>query len=142
MNTTASNPLADVNSVSEVEAKVAQAKAVKCWCAQHPDGGTVKDENGNDVYVDADQVRRFISVAEEMITIHAPSRMKYLNEVELHEKHARKVYPDLFKRGAKMRERFRAMLKAFPDVMRFPDYHLILGDCITGCESRTNREAS
>lgn len=139
MKTTANNPLSDVNTVADLEAEVNKAKAVKCWCSVHQNGGTVKNDDGDEIEIDADQVNRFISESEEIITIHAPNRLRYLNDLAEHEKHAKKVYPDIFKRGTSMRDRFHTLLKACPELMRFPDYHLILGDCITGLESRISR---
>ncbi len=141
MAPTAENPLADVDSAEALEARVANAVAVKRWCIKNPDGGTVTDKEGNEVDIDPEQARSMLADAEDVITVHAPRRERFLAESVKHTAAAKEVYPDMFKSGTEMEKAFQSLVKAWPEVKRFPDHHLVLGDYIAGFKARSGKAA-
>ena len=138
----AQNPLSDVPDVARLAERVDSAQAVKRWCIENPDGGTVRDKDGREVEFEPAQVRKMLADAEELLTVHAPRRERFLSENEAHTKTAREVYPEMFKRGTEMEKTFQNLVKAWPEVTRFPDYHLVLGDYIAGFGARGGRKAA
>ncbi|MEI6035704.1 MAG: hypothetical protein WCS65_15675 [Verrucomicrobiae bacterium] len=138
----AANPLSDVSDPGELASRVNNAVVVKRWCIENPDGGTVKDKDGGEVEFESAQVRKMLADAEEIITVHAPRRERFLVENEQHGKVAREVYPDMFKRGTEMEKAFQNLVKAWPEVTRFPDYHLVLGDYLAGFNARGGKKAA
>lgn len=133
----ADNPLSDVSSPAELTARVNNAVAVKRWCIENPDGGTVKNKDGEEVEIEPAQARKMLADAEEVITVHAPRRERFLQESEGHTKAARDAYPEMFKKGTEMEKAFQSLVRAWPEVTRFPDSLLVLGDYITGFKART-----
>jgi ubiquitin len=136
----AADPLSDVQNEDELQARVAQAIAVKRWCITNPDGGVVTNDKGEEVEISAEAARKMMADVEERLTLHVPRRAKYLAEESANAALAREFYPDLYKGdNAKMREQ---LLKAWPEVMRFPDWQLVLGDYMTGHKLRTEKAAA
>ena len=133
---TAADPLADVFDLAELVDRVRGAEAVKRWCAEYPKGGTVNGKAGEIVKIEPEQSRRMLCEAEEILSIHAPRRSQFLHALSEYDRQAREVYPAMFKAGSAEAERFQSLLEALPEVMRFPDYALILGDCLTGFNVR------
>jgi len=138
----AQNPLSDVSDATVLAERVNNAQAAKRWCIENPDGGTVRGSDGKEIEFEPSQVRKMLADCEELLTVHAPRRERFLVENEAHTKTAREVYPEMFKRGSEMEKEFQNLVKAWPEVTRFPDYHLVLGDYITGFGSRSGRKAS
>lgn len=136
----ADNPLSDVSSPAELTTRVNGAVALKRWCIENPDGGTVKNKEGEDVEFEPAQVRKMLADMEEIITVHAPRRERYLAESETNGKVAREVYPEMFKTGSEMEKAFQQLVKAWPEVTRFPDYQLVLGDYIAGFKARSGKK--
>lgn len=136
----AANPLSDVSDPAELATRVNNAVAVKRWCIENPDGGTVKKADGSEIEIDSAQARRMLADAEEVITVHAPRRERFLAESETHGKVAREVYADMFKKGSETEKAYQNLLRAWPEVTRFPDYQLVLGDYLTGFNARTAKK--
>jgi len=134
---TAADPLADVFDLAELVERVRGAEAVKRWCVEYPKGGTVKGKAGEVVKIEPEQSRRMLCDAEEILSIHVPRRAQFLHALSEYDRQAREVYPAMFKAGSADAERFKSLLEALPEVKRFPDYALILGDCLTGFNART-----
>ena len=137
---TAANPLSDVSDPAELAARVNNAVAVKRWCIENPEGGTVKNKGGEDVEIEPAQARKMLADAEELLTIHAPRRERFLAESETHAKVARESYPEMFKKGSESEKAYQNLLRAWPEVTRFPDYQVVLGDYLTGFNARTAKK--
>jgi hypothetical protein len=133
---TASDPLAGVETPQQLEAKVQEAMALKRWAIRNPDGGVLKNADGSEVEVSADQAREALAIADEVLTIHAPRRQGHLAEVARQSEEARKVYPDLFdttKPDGMAVANFTQML---PQIKNFTDWHMVIGDYLAGKKAR------
>jgi chromosome segregation ATPase len=132
----AENPLADVADAETLNARVANARAVKRWCIENPEGGTVKNAEGVEVEIEPAAARRMLADAEEVLTIHGPKRERFLVEQREHDRVARETYPEMFKKGSEAEKAYGSLIEAWPEVLRFPDHKVVLGDYIAGFNAR------
>jgi len=136
---TKNNPYANLNSIEEVNREAEQAKQIRRWCELNPDGTVVTDKNGQEVEYTADEVRKIKVKAMDALDEHLPARANYLQNYNQVEQIAAKEYPWWKDRTSSERQIADAFLKHFPEIQRFPDYKMVLGDYIRGVK---NREAS
>jgi len=116
-----------------------QARQVRDWCIENPDGGTLQDAQGNDVEFTAAQVAKRKAMAEDILHVHAPARREWLAQKAQADEVARKKYSKLYEKGspwANMKERF---VQANPGVLNLPDHDLVIGDIIVGFMVRSGR---
>lgn len=136
------NPLADLTTEEAVVSRLEQFKALKRWCRENPEGGTLKNAKGEDVEVDAKGVRQRLDYADEMLTEYGPSRLQFLKLEQSVEPAARKAYPALFEDGSEERKIMDSFLRVCPELLRLPNYRLIIGDSIRGMRERTKAETA
>ena len=134
------DPLSEVQDARGLRDEIEKAMAVKRWCIENPDGGTVQ-AGDKEIEIEAAQTRKMLADAEEMITIHVPRRERFIAEKVENERVARAEYPEMFKSGSDMEKAYHNLLKAWPDVMRFPDYQLVIGDYMRGNAARMAKAA-
>lgn len=138
---TAADPLADIADDKQLAEKVQHAIAVKRWCIENPDGGTVKNALGEDVEIEPAAGRRMLADAEEILTIHAPRKERFLKDKAGHEKEAREIYPDMFKEGTESAKAYQSLIQAWPEVTRFPDFQIVIGDYMAGVNARRAKKS-
>ena len=136
------NPLQDVNTEEQLNARVDQAKRVKRWCLENLEGGEVpaQDGKGEPAQYDAQQVRQMLANADDILTEHVPARRQFLVDQAKWDAETRKVHPDLFNGEKPMFKEAVQYLKALPELMRFPDWKMVLGDFIVARNARLARE--
>ena len=133
---TAEDPLADMDSLSELDAKVHAAKKVRAWALTNPDGATVTNPDGSERYVDRSEIAKFIAQTDALLTDHAPSRKEYLAQREAILPAAKAAYPDLFKVGSAEHKVLVDTLKQVPALKRLPGYEMVIGDALLGMKYR------
>jgi len=136
LEATAEDPLADLDSMSELEAKVSAAKKVRAWALANPDGATVTNPDGSERYVDRSEMAKFIAQTDALLTDHAPSRKEYLAQREAILPEAKATYPDLFKVGSAEHKVMVETLKQVPALKRLPGYEMVIGDALLGMKYR------
>jgi hypothetical protein len=137
---TPENPLASVDSMAELEKRLIDAKRVKSWALENLDGGQVQNKEGEGTtYLDGSQVKKLLSMSEELITTYIPDRARYLNARTDYEQQARSYYPDLYKPNTEANLTLANWIRVFPEVLRFPDFQLIIADALVGQKIRFNR---
>jgi myosin heavy subunit len=130
------NPYTNLNTLEEVSREAEQAKQIRRWCEMNPDGATVTGKNGEEVDYSAEEVRRIKIKALDALEEHLPARAKYLENYSQIEQVANKEYPWWKDRSSGERQIAESFLKHFPEITRFPDYKMVLGDYIRGVKSR------
>jgi myosin heavy subunit len=130
------NPYTKLNTLEEVSREAEQAKQIRRWCEMNPDGATVTDNNGNETEYSAEDVRRIKIKALDALEEHLPARAKYIENYAQVEQVANKEYPWWKDRSSSERQIAETFLKHFPEITRFPDYKMVLGDYIRGVKSR------
>jgi hypothetical protein len=133
---TPEDPLADLESLEELDAKVSTAKKVRAWALANPDGATVQNADGTERYVDRSEMQKYIAQTDALLTDHAPTRRQYLNERAAILPEARKSYPQLFKAGSPEHKILAETLRAVPALKRLPGYEMVIGDAIVGMNAR------
>lgn len=133
---TAEDPLADMDSLAELDAKVSAAKKVRSWALQNPDGATVTNPDGTERYVDRSEIAKFVAQTDALLTDHAPSRKEYLAQREAILPEAKAAYPDLFKVGSAEHKVLVDTLKQVPALKRLPGYEMVIGDALLGMKYR------
>lgn len=132
------NPYAHLNTPEAISKEIEQAKQVRRWCEMNPDGATVKGENGEEVDYTAEEVRQIKLRALDAIEEHLPKQLNYVNASREVEKIAHSEYPWWKDKSARERQIADKFLEAFPEITRFPDYKMVVGDYIRGVKSREN----
>ena len=131
-----SDPLADLTSEQDVQARLAAADKVIAWAQAHPEGGSIKDSQGDEHYFDAEAVREKLFQARELKSIHGPKRLEYIRAHRDATAAAKQVYPDLFTPGSFMAEQADQFLSTLPEITRHPNYPLFAADWVIGAAAR------
>ncbi|CAK0767137.1 conserved hypothetical protein [Gammaproteobacteria bacterium] len=133
---TADNPYANLGSLEEVNREADQAKQIRRWCEMNPDGATVKNKNGEEVDYTSEEIRNIKIRAMDALEEHLPKRAQYLQNYNQIEQVATKEYPWWKDKAARERQMAETFIKAFPEIQKFPDYKMVIGDYIRGVKSR------
>jgi hypothetical protein len=133
---TADNPYAHLGSQDEVNREADQAKQIRRWCEMNPDGAVVKGKDGEEIEYTAEEVRKIKIRAMDALEEHLPKRMQYLSNYNQIEQVAAKEYPWWKDKSARERQMAETFIKAFPEIQKFPDYKMVIGDYIRGVKSR------
>lgn len=129
---TADNPLADVDTQEALEAKIASAQQVRRWALQNTDGATVKRPDGSETYIDADGVKEYLLKADDVLTIHAPAREKWLAQRAPAVEAAKNIFPDIFKKGSDLHTAYQATVKQAPELLKIPQHEYWIGLALYG----------
>jgi len=133
---TADNPYSNLSSIEEVSREADQAKQIRRWCEMNPDGAVVTQANGEEYEYSAEDVRNIKIKAMDALEEHLPKRAQYLQNFNQIEQIATKEYPWWKDKAARERQMAETFLKAFPEIQKFPDYKMVIGDYIRGVKSR------
>jgi hypothetical protein len=136
---TRESPLANVDSVGELEQRAQLAFQAKTWCLENLDGGEVETGEGQTQFLDGKAVKQVLAASESMLAQHIPNRHAYLVNRAKFDTEARKAYPSLFKAGSEEAKVLAQWVKVFPEVRKFPDFVLIIGDALAGQKARFAR---
>ena len=131
-------PYANLNTLAEIEAEHAQAKSVRRWCEENSNGVVVQNADGTETEYTSEDVKRIKLNAMDALEDHLPKRLNYVQTKAKVDALAYKEYPWLKDKSSKERQIAESFIKAFPQVTRFPDYQLVIGDYINGMRAREN----
>lgn len=129
-------PYAHINSLAEIDAEIAQARQVRRWCEENSDGIIVQNPDGTESEYSTDDVKRIKLNAIDALEEHLPKRLNYVQTKDKVDSIAYKEYPWLKDRSSKERQIAEAFIKALPQITRFPDFNIIIGDYINGVKTR------
>jgi hypothetical protein len=133
-------PFSNLNTMAEIEAETAQARSVKRWCEEHSDGYTVENEDGSERHYSKEEITQIKLNAIDALEEHLPKRTNYIRTKEQVEPVAKKVYGNIWgKMETRERKIADAFLKAFPEITKFPDYKILVGDLVTGMSVREQK---
>jgi hypothetical protein len=137
---TPEDPLSDVESIEELDARIATAKRVRTWAMSHRDGATVKGADGSEEYVEPAEMARHLAAADAIVTEHGPARKEWLTQRETSVNEARAAYPAFFTQGSSESKALRDILKQYPALGKYPNVELIIGDALVGQQARMARQ--
>jgi hypothetical protein len=133
---TKDNPYSNLNTASDIQKEIEQAKQIRRWCELNPDGAVVRDANGNETEYTSEEIRGIKVKALDAIEEHLPKRLDYIKNYQQIEQIATKEYPWWKDKSSQERQIAEAFMKHFPEIQRFPDYKMVLGDYIRGVKTR------
>jgi hypothetical protein len=133
---TPENPLANVHTVEELTSRLEKARKIKTWALENLDGGEVQTEKGETQFLDGAAVKRWLALSESLISEHIPQRKQYLETRAAFDVEAKKFYPNLYKSGTEENLTLLSWIRTFPEVLRFPDFQLIIADALAGQKIR------
>jgi hypothetical protein len=136
------NPYTNLKTIDEVSREAEQAKQIRRWCEMNPDGATVTDKDGNETDYSAEDIRRIKIKALDALEEHLPARARYIEQYAQIEQVAHKEYPWWKDKSSSERQIADSFLKHFPEITRFPDYKMVLGDYIRGVKTRESSKRS
>jgi len=129
-------PHSNLESVAEIEAEIAQARAVRNWSEQNADGFTQTNEDGSETYYDPAQVRQIKVNAMKALEESLPQRYQYISHRDSLEPVVAKEYPWWKDKSSQERVIAEKFISSFPAIKRFPDYKMVIGDYIRGVRAR------
>jgi hypothetical protein len=139
LSATPDNPFANADTPEQLAQRVEEARKVWRWASENPDGATYTTAAGQEVDVTPEQMRKMRLDAEEAMRFHAPHRADYLQRRDQYDVQAKEAYPELFQAGSEQSAKLRELISVWPEIARFPDKNLVLGDYMRG---RAAREAA
>jgi hypothetical protein len=130
------NPYSNISDAKSIQKEAEKAKQIRRWCEMNPDGGVVTDAQGNETEYTALEVRNIKIRALDALEEHLPAQMQYVQNEQQVESVVAKVYPWWKDKSSAERQIAEAFLQHFPEIKRFPDYKMVVGDYIRGIKSR------
>jgi hypothetical protein len=135
-NPSSNNPYSSLLEVEQVQKEIEQAKQIRRWCEMNPDGAVIKNSEGQEIEYSADEVRKIKVKALDAMEEHLPAQLNYINNYKQAEQLAHKEYPWWKDRSSTERQIAESFLKHFPEITKFPDYKVVVGDYIRGIKQR------
>lgn len=129
-------PHSNINTIAEIEAEIAQARSVRNWAETNAEGVTVTNDDGSETYYDSAQIRNIKVNAMKMLEESLPQRYNYIRARDTVEPIADKEYPWWKDKSSKERQIAEKFITAFPEIRKFPDYKMVIGDYIRGVKNR------
>ncbi len=110
------SPLADVETLPDLEQRIDDARSVKEWCLEHAEGHEY-ERNGKTIEITAEQVARKLAKAEAEIEAYADAKVT-LHERERTQpaKAALQLVPDLLKAGSESNNTLQSLLQVCPEL--------------------------
>ena len=133
-----SNAFSNIDTIAEIEAEIAQARSVRNWADENADGITITDKEGNEEYFDPAKLRQIKVNATRALEEGLPERYKYIQTRDQIETVAMKEYSWWKDSSSKEKQIAESFLRAFPQIKKFPDYKMVIGDYIRGVKAREN----
>ena len=133
------NPFHHVQDYGAIKSEELNAEQVIEWCYQNEDGAVVKQANGAEREYDAKEVREIQRNAEKALRKHLPEQLEYLRARQHFDQEAVQSYGWWKDKAAIEYQQATQLLRAFPEMSRFPDYKINVGDFIEGRKVRMSK---
>lgn len=133
------NPYFKLQSDTDVHAEIRNARQVRRWAEENPDGAVVAGKNGEEVEYSADDIRKIKLNAIDALEEHLPAQMNYIQTRKQFDAEAEKTYPFWKQRSSSEYQYANALLREFPEIQKFPDFKLSIGDMIEGKRIRESK---
>lgn len=133
------NPYFSLQSEQDVQAEIKNARQVKRWAAENEDGAVVTGKDGEEVEYSAEEVRKIRLNAEDALEEHLPAQLQYIAVRKQFDAEAEKNYPFLKQRQSPEYQFASQLIQAFPEIQKFPDFKLSIGDMIAGKKLRESK---
>ncbi len=137
---TAENPFLHITNWADLKREEANAESVIEWCDANADGVVVREGDSDREY-SGKEVRDIRRAAERAVRKHLPAQQEYLRQREHFDQRAADEYRWWADKSTAEYQQAANVLRVFPEIARFPDYKLTLGDFVTGYKARAAKAA-
>lgn len=134
------DPLAGVQTATDLNHIKGQARATVKWCRENRDGTVFTDPKGVEHSYTSEQVAQIQNHADDILDA-LPEKAKSLERRAQSEQVARAEYPRLFEKGTAEYQAAQAILQEIPGLATHPARSLVVGDFLVGMGIRLNRPA-
>lgn len=138
---TPDNPYLHLQTQADVDSAISEARKVRRWAEEHPDGTTVRDANGKENEYSAEDIRRIKLNAIDALEEHLPKQLQYVQARAQIDPQAEATYNWWKDKTSREYQAAQNMLKAFPELRKFPDYKMVVGDYLRGAQARESEYA-
>ena len=133
------NPYFKLQSDTDVHAEIRNARQVRRWAEENPDGAVVAGKDGQEVEYSAEDIRKIKLNAIDALEEHLPAQMNYIQTRKQFDAEAEKTYPFWKQRSSQEYQYANALIREFPEIQKFPDFKLSIGDMIEGKRIRESK---
>lgn len=126
------NPYFKLQTEREVEDEIRHARSIRRWAEENPDGAVVKGKDGSEVDYSAEEIRQIKLNAIDALEEHLPKQLHYVTSRKAYDAEAEKLYPFWKQRQSTEYQLANTILREFPEIKKFPDYRISLGDMVAG----------
>lgn len=134
------DPLSDVETHEQLRDRIASAKSWIRWTRKNPEGGIVKVD-GSEIEVTDSDARKFRRLSADILAVHAPTRSLWLSRRDMALAQVVETYPALLDPNSREFAASQEFLQKWPELKRFPDYLLLIGDFLAGESARKLKAA-
>lgn len=133
------NPYFKLQRDTDVHAEIRNARQVRRWAEENPDGAVVAGKNGEEIEYSAEDIRKIKLNAVDALEEHLPAQMQYIQTRKQFDAEAEKTYPFWKQRSSSEYQYANALIREFPEIQKFPDFKLSIGDMIEGKRIRESK---
>lgn len=135
----ADNPFTGATTLKDIEREEHNAEQVLDWCDDNPDGALINTKEG-EVEYSSDDVRDARKRANKALRKWLPERKAWVAEHNQSREYAEKHYEWWKDKSSNEFQAAQSILREFPEIQRFPDYQVIVGDTLQGMMMRINSD--
>jgi hypothetical protein len=135
------NPFNHITREEDLVTAADKARKVRDWVEENPYGGTITKSDGNEIEIDEREARRMKIQAMRDLEVNLPAQQANINARRKFDPIAEQTYPWWTKKESTEYRTAQALIKNFPELAKFPDYKLVVGDFIFGMTARQGRQA-
>ncbi len=130
------NPYAHLDTPDKIRNEMEKARKVRFWAEENSDGCVVTNPDGTESEYSASQVKEIKLNALKALEEHLPKQAAFITEKVKMDTYAESEYSWWKKKEARERQIADKFIQAFPEITKFPDYKVVVGDYIAGYTSR------
>lgn len=135
------NPFAHITREEDLASAAEKARKVRDWVEENPYGGTITKSDGTEIEIDEREARRMKVQALRDLEVNLPTQQANIQARRKFDPIAEQHYPWWSKKESTEYKTAQALIQNFPELAKFPDYKLVVGDFIFGMTARQGRQA-
>jgi len=135
----ADNPYSDVVTLKDTERAEHNAEQILDWCDENEEGALITTKDG-EVEYSSEEVRDARKRANKALRKWLPERKAWIAEHHQQEEYAKRHYKWWEDKSSSEFQAAQHILREFPEIQRFPDYQVTIGDTLTGMMIRLSAD--
>ena len=132
---TPTHPFTNATKMDDILREEHNAEQVLDWADSNPDGALVQTSDGELEY-SAEEVRDIRKRASKALRKWLPERKQWIRENHAQDEYAHATYKWWTDKSTAEYQAAMNVIREFPEIQRFPDYKVIVGDTLVGMHMR------